>query len=1136
MLPLNSYKFPPVMPGLARGLFVAVIIAAFQPPNKAVAANEISSFQVSNSQSGVVVEWVMPESEAEKDGIKPGDVIDGWSRAVEHGTIDSPFSFTWVEIEQKPRGPLRLEGLRGTEKLSWKFSTDQMGLRVRPLMPDHLAHTYEEALALADAGKIREAAELWRGAAHETTASDPDWLASWLLTRAAESLSRAQRGKDGSLFFEEAVQRCPQNALRVKALVLKSWAESMRQEDEPEKSESLFRAALEQLGPAGERSLLAASLMEGIALAKYTRNEAVQTKEVLTKSLAIRQEVAPESSAVASSLLWLGAAEMNGDNPSSAQRYLEEAASIDSRLAPVSPDMAEISNCLGILAEHRGDLEHAEQYTQQTLSIGEKLGRPKAGTAAMLVNLGAIAQARGDFIAAERYLKESLSITEGIGPSLSISAAAHNNLGSVMVDEGKLNEAGQHLELALAMKKKRGPDNIRVASTLAELGRLAFKHDDLPKAAEYLEQALAIQRNASPESTSVAETLAELAATNLKAGDLAKAEQHFTEAASIREKLAPASAGYGEVLAGLGSIRLRQGKLDQATTLYGKAIAVLESQVSQLGGGSESRSIFRVANANYYRDYVSLLVSQGNADLGLDFLERSRARTLLELLDAAHADIRKGVDSALVAQQKSLETDISAKMDHRARLMEKKQSTDPASAVDKEIAGLVAQYEDVKTKIRASSPEYAALTLPQPLTSQSIRGELLDRDTVLLEYSLGDESSYVFAVTPDKTTAFPLPGSADVESAALHLYKLLSRHPGFSAQQNHELEQAASKLSKMILSPVAAQLKGKRIVVVADGALQYIPFALLPDPETSGSHNDGVLPLVVKHEVLNLPSASVLAVLRRQAGNRPRPTKGVAILADPVFTQQDPRVKTEAFKTETVRIQAVKAEAVKTGKPQLVEAKNVSADLLTRSAADVGLSRAGTLALPRLPYTRQEAEAIRATLPGTATLSALDFDASRATATSNRLSDYRIVHFATHALANSEHPELSGLVFSLVDLNGKQQDGFLQLKDIYNLNLPADLVVLSACETGLGKQVNGEGLIGLTRGFMYAGSSRVVASLWNVSDVATAQLMENFYRAMEQDHVAPAAALRSAQVALWKQKRWHSPYFWAAFQIQGDWK
>jgi CHAT domain-containing protein len=139
-------------------------------------------------------------------------------------------------------------------------------------------------------------------------------------------------------------------------------------------------------------------------------------------------------------------------------------------------------------------------------------------------------------------------------------------------------------------------------------------------------------------------------------------------------------------------------------------------------------------------------------------------------------------------------------------------------------------------------------------------------------------------------------------------------------------------------------------------------------------------------------------------------------------------------------------------------------------------------------------------------------------------------------LLDSVHPELSGLVFSLVDENGRSQDGFLGLDDVYNLNLPADLVVLSACKTGLGKEMNGEGLIGLTRGFMYAGATRVVASLWNVSDAATANLMANFYKAMEQDKMAPAAALRAAQIQMWKQARWKSPYFWAAFEIQGEWK
>jgi CHAT domain-containing protein/Tfp pilus assembly protein PilF len=1137
----KSCKLPPAMSRLRKILFVAGAILALQLASHAQAASGPTPSP--RSQTGVVVVSVMKETEADQDGIKPGDVIDGWSRATEHGNIDSPFDFSWVEIEQKPRGPLSLQGAHGTERRAWNFSTDQMGLKVRPILREAVARLYNEGVALADAGKLTEATDLWRKAAHETTKDDPAWLASWLLTHAAEALASAQRGKDAASFYEEAVQKCPENALKLRVQIMGVWAMAEVQNADFEKGESLFKTALDQSDQSGAHSLMEAKLLQGAGLSLYLRDDLAESEKYQKRSLEIRQELAPDSSAVASSLLWLGAMGSSSGDLSSAQRLLEKALRIDSRLAPLSPDMAEIFNILGILAEQRGDLDHAEQYSQQTLSIGEKLGRPQAGTAAMLVNLGAIAQERGDFIAAERYLNESLSITNKIGPDFPVAAAAHNNLGSVLVDENKFDEGEQHLQLALTMKRKRGANNIRVASTLAELGRLAFKRNDLPKATEYLEQGLAIQRNAAPESTGVAQTLAELAQTNLKAGDLTKAEQHFIEAANIRQKNAPASAGYGEVLAGLGSVRLRQGKIEEATDLYGKAIAVLESQMSQLGGGSESRSVFRVANANYYRDYVSLLVAQGHADLALDYLERSRARTLLELLDAAHADIRKGVDSALLAQQRALQTDINAKRDRRASLLEGKQTTDPVKAVDNEISNLIAQYEDVQAKLRTSSPQYAALTLPQPLTSESIRNELLDHDTVLLEYSLGDERSYVFAVTPEKTAAFLLPKNADIESAALHLYKLLSSHPRASAQQSDEVEQAASKLSAMVLHPVAEQLRGKRIVVIADGALQYIPFAMLPDPDHS--HADAAVPLVVKHEVVNLPSASVLAILRRDTNNRPRPTKSVAILADPVFTKDDPRVKADSAHASFAKASAsspvrkaktIPSENSLPGKPLPAEPTDLSADLLTRSAGDLGLSREGSVHLPRLLYTREEAAGIRAVAPDAKSLSALDFAASRSTAISPELSRYRIIHFATHGLINSEHPELSGLVFSLVDRNGRQQDGFLQLNDIYNLNLPADLVVLSACETGLGKQVNGEGLIGLTRGFMYAGSSRVVASLWNVSDVATAQLMTDFYRAMEQDHVAPAAALRSAQIALWKQKRWHSPYFWAAFQIQGDWK
>jgi CHAT domain-containing protein len=190
----------------------------------------------------------------------------------------------------------------------------------------------------------------------------------------------------------------------------------------------------------------------------------------------------------------------------------------------------------------------------------------------------------------------------------------------------------------------------------------------------------------------------------------------------------------------------------------------------------------------------------------------------------------------------------------------------------------------------------------------------------------------------------------------------------------------------------------------------------------------------------------------------------------------------------------------------------------------------------RLRFSRQEADEITRLAPEEKRFEALDFAASRATAMSADLGQYRIVHFATHGLINNQHPELSGMVLSLVDEQGHPQNGFLRLYDIYNLRLGADLVVLSACQTALGKEIKGEGLVGLTRGFMYAGAPRVVASLWRIDDRATAEFMKRFYQAMLGEGLRPAAALRAAQVSMWKERRWQSPHYWAAITFQGEWK
>jgi CHAT domain-containing protein len=338
----------------------------------------------------------------------------------------------------------------------------------------------------------------------------------------------------------------------------------------------------------------------------------------------------------------------------------------------------------------------------------------------------------------------------------------------------------------------------------------------------------------------------------------------------------------------------------------------------------------------------------------------------------------------------------------------------------------------------------------------------------------------------------------------------------------------------MLLDPVASLLGNNRLIIVADGVLQYIPFAALPIPgrvtipharmENGSLPRSGELvPLVMEHEIVSLPSAATIAVLREQLADRQPAPKTVALLADPVFSDEDGRVKKMA------------ADHKAPNESTNPDPQRGALERAERDAVALGVLR-GDSGFPRLTETRQEAIRIAALVPGAEQRQYLDFQASRATAMSRDLSEFRYVHFATHGLLDTLRPELSGIVLSLVDEQGRQQNGFLFAHEVYNLKLPAELVVLSGCQTGLGKEIKGEGFVGLTRGFMYAGAARVMASLWKVNDQATAELMERFYRGVLRKKQRPAEALRAAQIEMWQQSRWKAANYWAAFVLQGEWR
>ncbi len=508
--------------------------------------------------------------------------------------------------------------------------------------------------------------------------------------------------------------------------------------------------------------------------------------------------------------------------------------------------------------------------------------------------------------------------------------------------------------------------------------------------------------------------------------------------------------------------------------------------------------------------------------LAFDASERARARSFLDGLAEMRAGITEGVAPELLEREQSISRSLNAKAQQLMRVESESVKADEAGPLRREINAMTATHREVEAQIRAESPRYAGLTQPKPLTVHEVQTLVADDQSVLLQYFLGKSRSYVWAVTPHEIEGFVLPARAEFEQR-VRSYRDALTAPARATLSAHEplsdhLDEALA-LSRMLLGPVAAYLSHPRLLIVSDGILHLLPFSALPDPRTITSQTRAAVPLIAEHELVYLPSASTLALVRGTWNQERRWPKAARVFADPVFEADDPRI-------------GVAARTVGASRGSTTSHLAEPAEPLKRALRDIG--GLGPAGVPRLLESRREARDIAALAPDVDV--ALDFAANRESAMSATLADYRVIHFATHGIIDNDHPDLSGVVLSLFNEKGERQDGFLRLHDIYNLKLPVDLVVLSACSTALGKEIVGEGLIGLVRGFMYAGSRRVLASLWKVDDEATSELMTRFYRALFEKGLAPSAALQAAQVELLKTKRWSHPFYWAGFVLQGEWK
>ena len=762
------------------------------------------------------------------------------------------------------------------------------------------------------------------------------------------------------------------------------------------------------------------------------------------------------------------------------QEALNLFEEVKSTLA-VNPEFeATLMNSIARVHADLGDYSAAIPYSKRALQNYAAMG-DRVAEAFVTHATGLYYFASGDLINARAFLERAQRGFETLANARS-EAESWLALGLVSQEEGKVQIAIEDMNKALVMSREVRDPRLE-ASALLAVGQLRYSAGDMEAGLGLYQQAL----------------------------DLYKTTQDkFGETTALyRISLARQRLGDNE-----GSIRASENALE-----------IIENTWTTLAG-STMRAFYFASAKQHFDVLIDSLSRMKNGERAFELSERARARNLKDRIGETRIAVSENVDRDLAKRVATLRATIEAMSERYSNSLGTDFNRAEQATISDELHRLEAELDQAQGQLANRNPRYAEFDKPQPLTLQQIRQQVIDDDSLLLEYALGEEYSYLWAVTHDGFEMHVLPKRVDIEKRVLRLRELITApmplggettagYRNRIAQAEAEYPQAAAELSRILLGPVADRLGSRRLVIVGEGALQYLPFAALPTPQSAATTTPEML--IIKHEIVSLPSASTLAVIRKEASFRATPDRMIAVFADPVFSFTDSRCARAPRCASAQRRPGSAAPASGTG---------TTAVRGTPAGSD----------LPRLGSTGREADAILALALPEARFEARGFKATKAEAMNPELGRFRIIHFATHTMLNDSHPDLSSLVLSLIDENGKPQSGHLWLRDMYNMRISAELVVLSACETALGKEIKGEGVMSMVRGFMYSGTPRVLASLWKVDDVATADLMEEFYNQMLMGGKTPAAALREAQIRQLNKKSKQSPYYWAGFQLHGEWK
>ena len=1062
----------------------------------AAASPDVATQPAAHSASGIVLEDAGKGAALERAGLHPGDLLFAWESEAGKGEIRTVFDWSWVRTEQAPRGTVRLRGTRDGVPILFEVPKgSEWDARVRPELTASRLQTYIEGRQRIESGDLEGGIALWDQLLQSVDPQTAPGLRSWLLLQSSEAWSKGGQVDKARSALQSALDEARDAQTRI--AILEALGESYRSANEMTRAEESFRSAMEIGETAWSGSLQVAGTMTRLANVLRRQNRLDEAEQLHGRALEIRQRWAPEGLEVADSLQHLfGLASVRGDQEVMSEHARRSAAILE-RLAPDSLAMAESLDNSARLAMDQGFFEQASAALQRALAILEQRSPDSLQMATILTHLAQLARELDDQVSRMEFLQRALEIRERLAPDSLGVAATLGILGEIAKERGDLAAATEIFQRTVAIWEKAAPNGLGVAVDLDSLGTIAYLRGDLDEASKLHGRALDIHERLAPGSIDTARILQNLASVAEAHGDVDRAIDFSQQAHDIFVRLRPGTIEEALALQQLGRLYHRTHRLDQAEHFLTRAVNALESQVGRLGGSQDLQANFRAGHEEIYRDAIEIEIERGHPAEAFHLVERSRARSFLTLLAERDLTFSSEIPEALDRSRR----DSAARYDQTLRKLAQwapAAGEEAREVLHSELTRVRRERDQIAAEIRKASPRLAALRQPQPLDLAAAR-KALDPGTLALSYSIGKDQTALFAVTRE--------GGLRVEILKAGEEQLRQEIESFlkHIQSQDAPADLARSLYRTLIAPVADLIeRNERVLILPDGPLHRLPFgALIRDTDREQ--------FLAEHKPLHSAlSLTVYGTLRASEGAPSSSTTTVVAFGDPHY-------------------------------PKDLASSGETRDLILRSPGLRSVDWAP------LPYSRREVERIAEVYPGARLY--LGEEASEEHAkTVGR--DARVLHFSTHGYLDDRTPLDSALVLTIPEgLPVNRDNGLLQVWEIFeSVRLDADLVVLSACQSALGRELSGEVLIGLTRAFQYAGARSVVASLWDVADQTTAELMSRFHRHLAAG-LSKDEALRAAQIELIREpvqiitasgqtieSDASSPFFWAAFQLFGDWR